>query len=119
MRDERVGKKRPHTMEEWMDCRRVCWGLLVLVLGCGAAAGQDFPNRNVRIVVPAASGSTTDMLARLLAEGLQQKWGKPVVVDNVPGAGSNIGAAQVARANPDGYTLLVSPPGPLAINQLL
>jgi tripartite-type tricarboxylate transporter receptor subunit TctC len=93
--------------------------LTAIVLACGAASAQDFPSRNVRIVVPAAGGSTTDTLARLLAEGLQQKWGKPVVVDNVAGGAMNIGSAQVARAEPDGHTLLVAPPSPLAINQLL
>jgi tripartite-type tricarboxylate transporter receptor subunit TctC len=93
--------------------------LLALMLACGAAAAQEFPTRNVRIVVPAAGGSTTDTLARLLADGLQQRWGKPVVVDNVAGGAMNIGSAQVARAEPDGHTLLVAPPSPLAINQLL
>lgn len=94
-------------------------GMVALALAAGAASAQEFPSRNVRIVVPAAGGSTTDSLARLLAEGLQQKWGKPVVVDNVAGGAMNIGSAQVARAEPDGHTLLVAPPSPLAINQLL
>jgi tripartite-type tricarboxylate transporter receptor subunit TctC len=101
------------------SCRQGYWGLLAVVLAASAASAQDFPTRNVRIVVPAAGGSTTDTLARLLAEGLQQKWGKPVVVDNVAGGAMNIGSAQVSRAEPDGHTLLVAPPSPLAINQLL
>lgn len=101
-----------------MKIRMMTGTLLALTLA-GSAAAQNFPARNVRIVVPAAGGSTTDTLARLLADGLQAKWGKAVVVENVAGGAMNIGSAQVARAEPDGHTLLVAPPSPLAINQLL
>ncbi len=80
---------------------------------------EAYPSRTVRIVVPAAPGSTTDTLARIVADQLAQKWGKPAVVENIPGGAMNIGAANVARAAPDGHTLLVAPPSPLALNHLL
>jgi len=79
---------------------------------------QEFPARTVTLVVPAAAGSTTDTLARLLADQLSQKWGKTAIVENIA-RGMNVGAEHVARAAPDGHTLLVSPPGPLTINDLL
>ena len=73
----------------------------------------------MKIVVPAAPGSTTDTLARIVADQLSQKWGKAAIVENVPGGAMNIGAGNVARAAPDGYTLLVAPPSPLSFNHLL
>jgi tripartite-type tricarboxylate transporter receptor subunit TctC len=73
----------------------------------------------VKIVVPAAPGSTTDTLARIVADQLSQKWGKAAIVENVPGGAMNIGAGNVARAAPDGYTLLVAPPSPLSFNHML
>src|SRR5690606_12988522 len=62
------------------------------------------------------AGGTTDLLARIVADGLSKRLNQTVVVENKPGAGANIGAAEVARAKPDGYTLLMGTPGPLAIN---
>jgi tripartite-type tricarboxylate transporter receptor subunit TctC len=73
----------------------------------------------VRIIVPFPAGGSNDISARVAAEQLRQIWNQPVVVENISGAGGNIGAATVARAEPDGHTLLVTPPGPLAINQFL
>ncbi len=75
--------------------------------------------RPVKIVVPAAPGSTTDTLARIVAEHLSQTWGKPAIIENIPGGAMNIGAATVARAATDGYTLLIAPPSPLSFNHLL
>jgi len=83
-----------------------------------ASDAQDYPARLVTLVVPSPAGSTTDALARLLAEQLNQKWGRSVIVEN-NSRGLNAGAEQVARANPDGYTLLVSPPLPLTVADLL
>jgi len=80
---------------------------------------QDWtPTKPVRIVVP-INGSTNDSLARIIAPKLQEALGQPFVVDNKPGAGGNIGAAEVARSVPDGHTLLVGYNGPLAINVTL
>jgi tripartite-type tricarboxylate transporter receptor subunit TctC len=94
--------------------------LLVAVLAVAPTRAQEaYPSHVVKIVLPVAPGSTTDILARLVADQLSQKWGKPVIVENMPGAAMNIGSEFVARAAPDGYTLLLCPPSPLAIQQLL
>jgi tripartite-type tricarboxylate transporter receptor subunit TctC len=84
-----------------------------------SAAAQTFPNRPVHIVVPFAAGTAPDLIARLLAEHLQPKWQQPIVVENRVGASGNIAAEHVARSPADGYTLLLSPPPPLAINRFL
>ena len=81
-----------------------------------AHAAEDWPTRPVQIIVPFGPGGTTDLLARLVADGLSKSLKQSVVVENKPGAGGNIGAAAVAHAKPDGYTLLMGTPGPLAIN---
>jgi tripartite-type tricarboxylate transporter receptor subunit TctC len=101
-------------------------GLIAVVAVASAAlwpapgpAQEPYPSRTVKIVVPAAPGSTTDTLARLVADQLSQKWGKAAIVENIPGGAMNIGAGNVARAAPDGYTLLVAPPSPLSFNHLL
>jgi len=83
-----------------------------------AQAQDSFPANRVTIVVPSPAGSTTDALARLVAEQLSQSWGKPVIVEN-NSRGLNAGGEQAARAQPDGYTLLVSPPLPLTVAHLL
>jgi tripartite-type tricarboxylate transporter receptor subunit TctC len=91
-----------------------------LVLWAEPAGAQDaYPSRTVKIVVPAVPGSTTDILARLVADQLAQKWGKPTIVENIPGGAMNIGASAVARAAPDGYTLFIAPPSPLSYNHLI
>jgi tripartite-type tricarboxylate transporter receptor subunit TctC len=84
-----------------------------------AIAQQGYPTRPIRIVVPFAAGGLVDVLARMTGERLQTKWGQPVVVENRPGASGNMGSEVVAKAAPDGYTLLVAPPPPLAINESL
>ncbi len=102
------------------------WLLVLVIVGFAATAraqqpdaAETYPSRIVKIVLPVLPGSTTDILARLVADELQQKWGKPVIVENMPGAAMNIGSEYVAQAEPDGYTLLICPPSPLAINMLL
>ena len=77
-----------------------------------------FPSHTVKLVVPAAGGSTTDTLARIMAEQLARIWGRPVIVENISG-GMVIGAAQVFRTAPDGYTLMVSPPAQTTFIHLL
>ena len=85
-----------------------------------AAIGQaDFPNRPVRIVVPFPAGGSADAMPRLISARLSEKWGQPVIVDNKSGAAGNVGAEFVAKADPDGHTLLASAPGPIAIHQAL
>ena len=84
-----------------------------------ADAPPDYPNHAVRIIVPFPAGGTADVLPRIIGQYLSKRWNQPVVVENKTGAGGNIGAAYVATSAPDGYTLLASPPGPLAINDSL
>jgi tripartite-type tricarboxylate transporter receptor subunit TctC len=83
------------------------------------ASAQDWPTKTVRIMVPFGPGSTPDIVARLLAEQLQQKLGQTFIVENKPGASGNTGTDAVAKAEPDGYTIGISIGGPLAINTLL
>ena len=83
------------------------------------ALSRAQPARSLRLVVPFSAGGTADVLPRLVAEKLRPYYGGGVVVDNKPGAGGNIGAEVVYRAEPDGQTLLVSPPGPIAVNHNL
>jgi tripartite-type tricarboxylate transporter receptor subunit TctC len=101
-------------------------GLLIVLLACAGTLGNDplraqepYPARTVRLVVPSAPGSTTDTLARVVADWLGRSWAKPVIVENIAGGAMNPGATAVARAAPDGTMLLVAPPAPLAFNDLL
>jgi tripartite-type tricarboxylate transporter receptor subunit TctC len=80
---------------------------LQTVLGVGATRADDYPSKLVTIVVPTTAGDSTDLIARGLAQNLSAKWGKSVIVENRPGGGTLIGASAVAKANPDGYTLLM------------
>ena len=92
-------------------------GLFLLVVS--TASAQEWPARPVRIIVPFPAGGSADLMPRIVAEKLSEKWGQPVIVENRPGAAGNIGADTVFRAEPDGYTLLSAPPPPLVINRLL
>jgi tripartite-type tricarboxylate transporter receptor subunit TctC len=98
---------------------RAALGAAILAASIGAAAAQDFPTRAVRIIVPFPAGGTADIVPRVVGEMLARKWGQPVVIENRTGAGGNIGAEAAFKAEPDGYTLLASPPPPLVINQNL
>src|SRR5580692_4645151 len=82
-----------------------------------ATAQSDYPNHTVKIVVPTPPGPTLDSLPRLIASHLSEQWKVPVIIENIPGAAQNLGAEMVAKADPDGYTLLAAPKGPLVISQ--
>lgn len=108
--------------------RRGAIGRLLLAAACGFAVlaalsprsqAQDYPTRAVRIVVPFPAGGSADVIPRVVGDFLSRKWGHPVVVENRPGAAGNIGSELVAKAEPDGYTLLSAPPPPLVINHNL
>jgi tripartite-type tricarboxylate transporter receptor subunit TctC len=103
----------------------------VVILACAAAfaasalapssasAQSGYPSRQISFVVGFSAGGSTDIVARLIAEEMRKTLGQPIVVENKPGAGGNIGASIVAKAKPDGYTLLIGSVGPLAINASL
>jgi tripartite-type tricarboxylate transporter receptor subunit TctC len=100
-----------------MTCRLLVAAASAFALSFAQA--QDYPSRPIRIVVPYPAGGSADLVPRAVVERLRAKWGQPVLVENRPGAGGNLGAESVYRAEPDGYTLLASPPGPLVVNQNL
>jgi tripartite-type tricarboxylate transporter receptor subunit TctC len=94
--------------------------LLAVALACAAPAhAQDFPSKPIKLIVPYAAGGGTDIVARIVAQKLQDKWGPAVIVENRAGAGGNVGAEAVFTAAPDGYTLLFTAQGPLVVNQYL
>jgi tripartite-type tricarboxylate transporter receptor subunit TctC len=93
--------------------------LLAALLVCSQASAQTYPSRAVKLVVPFPAGSATDQIARVLAQQLQESLGQPFVVENKPGAQGAIAATEVARAAPDGYTLMVGTNTPLAANPSL
>jgi tripartite-type tricarboxylate transporter receptor subunit TctC len=104
--------------------RRVCWTmplwtLLLAVALAPQALAQAYPTHTVKIVVPYPAGGTADIMPRIIADWLSRKWGQSVIIENRTGAGGNVGAEVAARSDPDGYTLLATPPGPLVINQNL
>lgn len=96
------------------------WVLIFVALGMGLVAAEDsYPNRSIRVIVPIPPGAAADVLPRIVAEKLSARWGQPLVIENRPGANSNIGAQAAAQAPSDGYTLLATPPPPLVVNQKL
>src|SRR5881394_1094071 len=84
-----------------------------------ALAQESYPAKPVRIVVPYPAGGVADLLPRTVGQKLSEKWKQPVVVENKPGASGNIGMAEGARAEPDGYTLVLAPTGNLTVNPFL
>ena len=93
--------------------------LFAAALACTAAGAQAYPAKPVHLVVPNSPGGPADILARLLAERLSKNWQQPVVVENKAGGALMIGTDAVAKAPPDGYTLLLTPDGPITINPAL
>src|ERR1700690_2992857 len=82
-------------------------------------AAASYPNRPIKLIVSVPAGGGVDTVTRIVAHGLEQKLGQPVVVENHSGAGGNIGAEFVFTSPPDGYTLLASKPSPITVNPLL
>jgi tripartite-type tricarboxylate transporter receptor subunit TctC len=93
--------------------------MFAAALAPSVVAAQSWPTRPVTVIVPFPAGGATDLLARALGQELGEKLGQQFVLDNRTGATGNIGAAAAAKANPDGYTILFSTPGPIALNQLM
>src|ERR1700694_1794269 len=94
-------------------------GGLALLTGLPALAQAAYPSRTIKMIVPYPEGGTTDFLGRLVADQLKSGMGATVIVENKPGAGTTLGADQVAKADPDGYTLLMATSTTLAINKTL
>ena len=93
--------------------------IVLMVLLCASAQAQDYPTKSVRLIAAAAPGGNPDILARMLAAKLSDAFGRPFVVENIPGAGGVVAAEQVARAAPDGHTLMLGDSGAMAINVAL
>ena len=102
---------------------QIGWLKIVCAIACTTVAvhswAQTYPTKTVRVVIPYPAGSTPDIVGRALATKLQGSLGQPFIVENKPGAGGNIGADSVAKAAPDGHTLLVAVNGPVAVNKYL
>ena len=91
-------------LKQWCSAVAVALGLAV----AGPVLGQSYPTKPVRIVVPFAAGSATDIMARIIADDLRNSLGQPFIIDNKPGGSAQIGAEIVAKAPPDGYTLFIT-----------
>ncbi|MGD9945201.1 MAG: tripartite tricarboxylate transporter substrate binding protein [Burkholderiaceae bacterium] len=109
---------KPASFRRIVGCLIACAGAAASLLP-PAAYAQDYPAKPIRMIVPFSVGGPTDGMARDLAKRMADELGQPVIVDNRPGSGGNIGADMVARAAPDGYTLLFASNGPLAGNPSL
>lgn len=92
---------------------------VLLMASCCAASAQNYPERPIRLIAPFPAGGLVDVLSRAMGDELSKALGQPVIIENKPGAGGNLGADAVAKAAPDGYTLLMTSPGIQSINQFL
>ena len=98
---------------------RIIPALFVLVLGCTAAAAQTYPNKAIRLIVGFAPGGAADIISRAIGEPLGRALGQSIIIDNKPGAGSSIAAEFVARASPDGYTILIASQSGMIVNPVI
>ncbi|MCC6534101.1 MAG: tripartite tricarboxylate transporter substrate binding protein [Burkholderiales bacterium] len=94
-----------------MQVSIVRYALIAATLSCGVAGAQSYPARPVRLIVPFAPGGSTDIIARVVGQRVGERFGQQIVIDNRPGAASNLGTALAARAAADGYTILMGTPG--------
>ncbi len=92
---------------------------LTMILAAAAARAETYPSRPITVVVPFAGGSASDVVTRILLQRMSASMGQPIIVENRPGAGGNTGTAAVAKATPDGYTIVGSGSGPIAANKTL
>jgi tripartite-type tricarboxylate transporter receptor subunit TctC len=99
-------KARSNATTPWL-LALLAWAFIVPAETARAQGANRYPSKPIHIVVPFAPGGTSDVLARAIGQKLNELWGQPVVIDNKPRAGGNIGAQFVAKAAPDGYTLLL------------
>jgi len=106
-------------MHKTATLRSLLMAVCLAATPAAALAQADFPTRTIKIIVPLAPGGTADVLPRIIAEKLALRFGHPVIVENRAGGGQLIGTEAVARAEPDGYTLLASAAGPLVVNPSL
>ena len=95
---------------------KACATAIFVTVSAAGVGAQDFPGRPVTMIVPFAAGGAGDILARSIGARLEPIWGKPLVVENKPGAGGVIGAVATAKADPDGYTLMIAPSATMAVN---
>jgi tripartite-type tricarboxylate transporter receptor subunit TctC len=91
--------------------KRILTLLAATLIATGASAQANWPTKPIRMIVPFTAGSVTDIIGRTVAESMSKSLGQPVLIENKPGAGGTIGAAQVAKSDPDGYTLLIHSSG--------
>ena len=103
----------------WVTSLAVSVGMAGALLSSPAALAQAFPNKPLRLICPFPPGGAVDIASRAIAQELSKNLGQPVTVENRPGAGGNIGGAEAARANPDGYTIFMTTSGIQAINPVL
>jgi tripartite-type tricarboxylate transporter receptor subunit TctC len=93
--------------------KKIVFAVAAVMLASAPAHADDYPSRQIRLIVPFAPGGGTDVLARIVGQRLSEKWGKAIVVENQPGASGSIGSKAVERAAPDGYTLVMASTGAL------
>src|SRR2546421_4200801 len=114
---DRVARACRHSALDYRMRRIAC--SLALCAALAAYAAEPYPSRPVKLIVAFTAGGTTDIMARMLAPRLTERFKQPFVIENRPGAGGNLGTEVACRAAPDGYTLIVNTVGPMAVNPTL